>query len=100
MLKSPQQIVAGESVTQSSPASTTTYALPVRADGSTAKYVRVASEGSCYIDFGDSGVDAVATTSILMNSTRPEIFNVAGCTHFALLQLTTGKVSVSPLENQ
>ncbi len=101
MLKSPQQIAPNNSVQFLTGASSAVVALPTRADGSAARYVRVAVLGDAFIDLGDSGMSAAAGWSMLQPAETSEIYNVAGMTHIAHLQEDSPTlVTVSPLENQ
>jgi len=102
MLKSPPQITDGLSDIVVANVATASAIIPVTATGETAKYILVSvTSNPCYFETGDSGVTANTTTSIVLGVDHPYIFNVAGKTHFAYLQITgAGILSVSPLENQ
>jgi len=97
----PLQIIAGATAQKVSAVASAATPLPDAGDGADAKLVLVVSDGSCYIDFGPSGVTAAAATSIQLPPDYPMVFNVSGCTHFAVIDLdASAKVNVSPLENQ
>jgi hypothetical protein len=87
---------AGSTVTTG--ASSTAITLPTNTGGAAALAVRVvALTGGAYIKFGQSGV--TATSSDILVTTTPEIFNVAGCSHIAYLQAGSAQtLNITPVE--
>lgn len=87
---------AGTTVTTSG--SSASVVVPNAANGSPAKFVRIAATGACYIKFGPAAV--VATTSdILIMGQYPEVYNVIGVAKIAYLQQTGAQtLNIIPLE--
>ena len=90
-------MTAGVYVTSSATSAAT--AIPTLVGTVAPKYVRVQPTGFAFIKFGASGV--VATTNdVLISPNEAPVFNVAGCTHFAVLQQAApATINVVPLES-
>ena len=73
-------------------------AIPNDAAGTRARFVYVAADTVAAIAFGLTGMGA-ATADDTMVTNEPNVFDVAGWTHYRVIQVTAGaKVNVSPVE--
>lgn len=91
--------VAAVGATTTTSGSSQPFALPVNASAVAARYVRVCATGNVYIKFGTAIGVTVTTNDILIAANTPEVFNVNGFSHYAVLQETAAaKVNVSPVE--
>jgi hypothetical protein len=87
---------AGTQVT--SGAASAQVAIPVRADGVKANYIRVVALASAYVKVGLTGLTATANDILVPAGTSIQL-NVHGMTHIAYLQETAAaKLNFLPLE--
>lgn len=92
------QSISATGVTVNSGAASARVALPVNAAGALPKYVRVQSNLTAHIRFGDATVVA-ATTDFYLSPNNGEVFAVGGATNMAYIQdAATAKIVVTPLE--
>lgn len=79
-------------------AASASVAIPNDASGTRARYVRVLSNGNCYIRPGQSGVTATVN-DFYLNPNEGVVLNVLGCTHIAYLQDGASRtINITPLE--
>ena len=91
--------LSGTPVTVTSGASTARVAIPTTADGNTARFVRVVSNGSAYVMPGNSSVTVAAGAGVMVNGTGDFVLYVRGNTHIAYIQEAAGsKINITPLE--
>ena len=92
---------AGLSVQATTGAASTAIALPTTADGTRAKFVRIASKSTAYIIPGFTSPVTVITpaTAMLINASEAIHLNVTGFTHIIHIQETAATiVNITPIE--
>lgn len=99
MNRQPSVKVSGTGTTTTTgAASSAAISLPADSSGRAARFVRVVADTVASIAFGLSGV-ADATANDTMVTNEPTIFNVAGWTHYKVIQVTAGaKINVVALD--
>lgn len=86
---------SGSTLTTSGTSSAAT-AIPTNTGGRR-QAVRVIATGNAYIKFGNDSV--VATTNDILITPTASCFNIAGHTHFAVIQAgTSASINITPIE--
>ena len=80
-------------------AASASVALPL-VSGAPPFGVRLAATGACYVQFGTSGVTAVAGGALIQPADAVVLDIPRGITHIAAIQVSAGGVlQISPIEN-
>jgi hypothetical protein len=98
MTPSDFNVVIAQGVQVTTGAASAAQAIPNDASGQRAKFVRVSSKATAYVQPGASTVTAT-TASILISASEALYLNVLGMTHIAHIQETAATiVNITPLE--
>lgn len=99
------QIVAvGITKTVSTVAATSNFPVPVTANGTPPRFVRVVADHVCHIKFGSdvAGTSCTANDILLSPNAAPDYFNVRGAGFFSICldtsSATSAVVNITPIE--